>query len=284
MSSKNNEIVEYLQTTSIKSFLELRPTKNEMIVLDSNCSVEKAIETLASRHILSAPVRDVKEGEYKGIVDMLDILHYALLIYSQGSKSESIREEDWKEWCADISVLKGRGVRFGITPVKSIMNESSRNPFCPVSERGTLFQLMEDILGRGIHRAPVVGEMNLVGNVISQSDIIQIFHNNIEKFGLLANKSVKDLNLGTRPAIMVPVNSLAIHAFYFMLEFKVSAIAITTPNSSQLVGALSCSDLRSLKSSKFDILLKKVEDFLMHTQELAKESSNQVSIPFSLYS
>ena len=100
----------------------------------------------------------------------------------------------------------------------NIADSSQCDPWTPASPFGTLAQLIEMFSG-GIHRVPVVDELGIVSDIVSQSDLIRFLSDHITS-GPPFDKTVADLNLGTRNVIDMSVSAEALHAFYLMFANK----------------------------------------------------------------
>jgi hypothetical protein len=91
-----------------------------------------------------------------------------------------------------------------------------------------------------------------ISTIVSQSDIISflLFHARSGKMGNLAHTSVESLGW-MRGAVCVPAAMPTIAAYALMLNAGVSAVGVTTSldAESPLVGSLSVSDIRALRTA-----------------------------------
>jgi len=261
-SEEGKRIRMLLEEMPLRQLLNAKQPEKEIVVVDEDTSIEETLKILAMNNILSIPVVNKTDQEYQGFVDVLDILTLVINMYAEGHQ---IQQTTWNACCKDIDTLSHRGVRFGIKPVKSILNASNADNFCTVSSRGTLYQLMEDVLYRGIHRVAVLDDNSKLIGIVSQSDIIQLLVQNIYMFRDLASKTVKSLALANNEVISMSVSAQAIHAYYLMYFHKVSAVAITN-SSGALIANLSASDIKGLTADHFPDLLLPVTDYLLAHQ------------------
>jgi len=217
LNKENCPIVNLLETTLVEHLVKEK--HRNIVVIDENTPIEEAIKTLAEHQILSLPVRAHDSADIVGMVDVLDIINFLIRTYSQG---ETIMETQWSDYCRDIQLLVHRGIRFGIKPVKSVMGTSTVDPVVVISEKGTIMQLIEQAFSKGIHRVPVMNDINrTVSNIVSQSDVIDFISRCAMKktnLGILEGKTLADLNLGTKNVITMSVNAQAIHAFYLVMQ------------------------------------------------------------------
>lgn len=249
---------EFLHQGSISDLL-LRKSKT-IVEVQSTDTLAVAVKTLSDSQILSVPVKE--EGEYIGYLDVLDVVTFVLLTYSEG---EDVKTMQWSDWCQNIDELTHRGVEFGNTQVKEVMNASKRDKWCPL-ENGTLYQLIE-VFARGVHRVPIISAPGHILGLLSQSDIISMLHKEARQEGLideaLGAMTLKDLGLDRSEGIItMSVNAQAIHAFWDIYFNKVSAVAVTDKEG-KLLGNLSASDIRGIGglSRRFSALLLPLGEF-----------------------
>eukprot|EP00048_Salpingoeca_helianthica_P000442 m.41545 g.41545 ORF g.41545 m.41545 type:complete len:330 (+) comp10517_c0_seq1:100-1089(+) len=264
-----------LSKHTLKSFLKDRHT--ELVYLRSSDPVEKALKVLCEHHILSAPVRFEDAGDFCGLIDMMDILSAIIRLYTAGTNS--VAAADWQEWCKDIETLDHRGVRFGIMPVAKLINQSEGNPFLPVSEHGTFFQLAEELFARGVHRAPVSDDHGKILGIVSQSDVIALLAKSPEFLtDPLASKTISELGVIDKEFLSVTVDTPAIHAFYLMSLNKESCLSIVSRETGAVLGNLSVADLRSLPQQRFSSLLDPVSDFISHRMSVVAPGHAHVTL------
>lgn len=109
---------------------------------------------------------------------------------------------------------------------------------------GTVFELIDETFCQGIHRVVVMDD-NLAQplGIITQTDVLQYLSTScLALMTPIKDKTIQQLNLGTRNVIEMSSSALAIHAFYLMFFHKVSAVAIT--ENEKMIGNLSVSDIR----------------------------------------
>jgi len=255
--NENSSIIKFLQETSISNIL---PEKRiQILELDSNTTVSQAIKALAQNEILSMPVWNKADGFYLGFLDYLDILSFAINMYIEGNQ---VSETQYGAYCTDISILRHRGVRFGMKPVKEIINVSKKDQFIPVYAHGSVYQLIEGVFYKGIHRVPVMDENNKIISIVTQSDMLNFLTKQMEILVKdLGNITINQLDLGTKNVITMSANAQAIHAFYLMYAHKVSAVAIVNSLGS-MIANLSASDIRGLEQQHFESLLLPVTQYI----------------------
>jgi len=135
-----------------------------------------------------------------------------------------------------------------------------KDQFCEVFENGTLYQVLEEMFSKEIHRVPVMDDAGAIINILSQSDITQFMADNKRLWSSLGHKTVEQLSLGTDTVICMSQHACAIHAFYLMSFNKVTAVAVVDSDE-KLVANISASDIRGLTQEKFGMLLLPITEF-----------------------
>jgi CBS domain-containing protein len=238
----------------------LKEKNRKIIEINGSVTVSEALKVLAENNILSVPVWDKNDGDYLGFLDVLDIVNYVVNMYTVGT---SVKEVQWEKYCTDLELLQHRGIRFGMKPIKEIINASRKDEFIPVYGHGTVYQLIEGVFYKGIHRAPIMDELNKVRNCVTQSDVMEFIGKHMEVINpKLGGMTVGQLQLGTKDIITMSANSLAIHAFWEIYANRVSAVAVVN-SSGSLVANLSASDIRGLQQQHFSSLLLPVTQYLI---------------------
>lgn len=194
---------------------------------------------MVKHNILACPVIQKTKNKYYGSVDLADIVTHIVRDFSSKSLSDV---EDWWELCENSEDIQK-------VTVNDVMKTplTRRNPFHPVCEHYSLFSAVE-LMAREpqLHRVPVISnhdERRLV-NVITQSQIMQIFHANMDTMGEKASKPVADLTF-PREVLSVREDELAIEAFQKMVENNVSGLAVVN-SAGKLTGNISLRDLKGI--------------------------------------
>jgi len=230
-------------------------------VLSPKNTVQEVLEVLAKNDILSAPVRDSESSKFEGFIDIMDILGHLLQTITE-SKGADVQ---WSSYTTDVKELKSKGQDLKTTPISKILGTAVTNKFCPVYLGGTVYQLVEDIFSKGVHRAPVFDQAGIDGKlvgIVSQSDVARVLANNHSRWDKTGALTLQALKLGTKPVISMSHQALAIHGFFLMYYHKVSAVSITMDG--KLLANLSASDLRGLTRSGISSLLEPIPVFLLH--------------------
>ncbi|EFA82202.1 hypothetical protein PPL_04625 [Heterostelium album PN500] len=220
----------------------------KLVTIKGNETIINAMEIMAKNQILSLPVVEPEnEKEFMGFIDMVDIIHSILCYYTTNENT------------------------------KNCENQSKYDNFIPVDFRGTLRQLISEVFQKDIHRVIVFNDDADGIGILSQTDMIKYFLENLDSLGECVHKSVDELKLIDNKVISMHENGISIHAFYLMLFHAVPGIAIVNENN-DLVSSISLSDLRGLNADSYPNLLKPTGEFLNNKKTITctKETSLEV--------
>jgi len=169
--------------------------------------------------------------EYVGFLDIRDLVSFVVYVYDQQKVHNDSRLGDL--------------IRYGIgqfttpsTDGVTITYLARRNRFKPVLLSDSLLTVVE-LLAKGLHRVPVLGENGRVINIISQSTIITLISN--QNFG--EGDRISDLRVGTSPVKTVNINTSVISTFRLLDQFKISGVAVVDDDE-KLVSVTTGKDLK----------------------------------------
>jgi CBS domain-containing protein len=254
-----------LKSTLVEDLVDCKTEKKIYDVLLED-TVRDVHNLLAEKKILSVPVR-VEKGcsDYLGMVDVLDVVFFVL--YKVTGEPKTVEEVQWSSWCQDLGKLQVKGEELGDIKVEKLFSEDSvykaAAKWTPVSQKGTLSQLLE-LFAAGVHRVAVTSHMEgYVRNIVSQSDVLAYISKHQDLLGDWADKSLEEVGLATGKdtsrVICMAQESQVIHAFYLMYYNDVHAVAIVD-SEGELCANISASDVRGL--SDLSMLLLPVMEYL----------------------
>jgi len=159
--------------------------------------------------------------------------------------------------CPDLNSLEAE--RFLAEPITRIKGAGPIEVLTTINETDTVFQLFERF-AQGIHRVAVLAE-GKISNVVSQSDALRwlLEHRN-ELAEAIGTKTVKQLKLVKEWVLFVSKHERTLNAYKKMVQHGVSAIAVLDVD--KLVGSLSASDLRTVRSEDFKVIGLPIMEFL----------------------
>jgi CBS domain-containing protein len=231
--------------------------------LDDSRTLGEALKVLAAEKVLSLPVRDRQSDEWTGFVDYVDILAFALKTITGETDDDKMQ---WATYPTDAAVLNEKGKVFGTARLKDLIEQSNKDwktvvPFYPVNRAATMFQVVESLFCKGVHRVPVIEDSGRLVGIISQSDIGAALAANLDELGALAFCPLSILKLGDAPPITMSDKAPAIAAFFLMIYNKISAVAIVDQDN-KLVANLSAHDLKILSEENLGVLLEPIMQYL----------------------
>eukprot|EP00898_Chlorokybus_atmophyticus_P001244 jgi/Chlat1/211/Chrsp1S03125 len=281
------EVVRLLESIRIKDYLEERrmkeaeksrdslPSPRPVVTLQPSDSIARALAELAAADILSAPVEDPTKPEEVacyGFIDVMDILSYVLEYTWEAHSSQRLAYEEVEEFELDSAVLDELGRKcLAETQIRQLIDKSKVNPFLPVSDRGNIYQLVEEVFQKGVHRAPVVSDDGKLVGIVSQSDVIRILSQHMRKIETTATKTLGEMGLAVgdfaSEALQMSVDAPAIQGFLLMLKNKASAVAVVTKDG-RLLTSISASSLRGITESGLGVLLLPALEFMRRENTL----------------
>eukprot|EP00730_Choanoeca_flexa_P005410 TRINITY_DN11938_c2_g1_i1.p1 TRINITY_DN11938_c2_g1~~TRINITY_DN11938_c2_g1_i1.p1 ORF type:complete len:310 (+),score=80.99 TRINITY_DN11938_c2_g1_i1:154-1083(+) len=225
-----------------------RPSK--LVTVDLDDSLLQVIETLSKHNILCAPVKN--DNGYTGVVDLGQLLNRML--------------DKFEHHAAKDDDLTGMA---HLVAVKSLDQESLLDSKLGYNQEIEIFDENTNLLTAcktlgtmNTHRI-LVGDDGALVNFITQSAVVRLLAQNIEKFPASAKLTLADCHLNT-PSDMITVDrsTTAIDTFKLMRDKGVGAVPIVSDGA--LIGNLSVRDVRSVLTNKrsFKALHKSVTEYI----------------------
>jgi len=204
--------------------------------------VGEALQLLTKHNVLSLPVGDSSKKQYRGMVDVEDIVS---LFLSTLNSEYSPEKADWK---------------FNQVPIESAINFSHSDVFLPMDGETSVWHLIE-VFTRGIHRIPVLNHHGNVINIVSQSSVVKFLSKRREVLGPPGEKTLSQLRAVQEP-VTIEKNIKTLEAFSLLHDRKVvDALAIVDENG-RFCGSISNSSLRGLGYELFSRLQLPVSEFV----------------------
>lgn len=239
--------------------------KGDVISVTPRTTISDAAKLLKKKNILSAPVWDEERREFVGIIDVIDLMTFAVLVANIQSKHHSITEMTHEEL---------RRLTFEQGTVGEILT-------LPGSERRRMYVFQSHvkvanamkILGHHDYRVLVMHTAReqlftshkvVKYRMLTQSDVIAFLCKNFIHLDYnIVHKRIGDLNVVNKEyiqALAISTNDRAIDGFFKMIEHEASACPVVDEEG-RLVTNLSASDLRGLTSERLPLLSLKVREF-----------------------
>jgi len=204
------------------------PKDKKVIEIKSSSSVKDAVDVLLKNKILSAPVVDVTAksdaewlDKYSSLVDMMDVAHFVLTTTDSIDKKATTMKGGFQS-------LAEENKKLNETTAKDIAGISGNNPFVALDTPCSLRDAMILLGKHHLYRLVAIdGEKQTLVNVISQSAVIKVLHDNLSKFSGLTNRTLKELGLAEpKTVLQLPIHSDALTAFKLIANNRVGAIPI----------------------------------------------------------
>jgi len=194
-------------------------------------SVLDVFKVLVSCRVLGVPVFNTESKRFNGIVDMIDIICFALKVEDAQLKHLMQTSETTKMFeetkCAQIA-------RISHEPYLELLNS--------VDLIGAINVLVTAYDYLGVHRVLVTNSTGAPLAILSQSKVVSFLAKNIGLFDFAA-KTIQDLNIGFVKVLSISSDQPIKDAFQLIKRHKVGAVGVVD-NEGKLVGNVSASDLK----------------------------------------
>jgi len=244
---------------------QLVVSKQSLITVQSNCTLEEALSMLCQYHIQSLPIeddsKDKLDGPFLGVIDIMDIVMF--VVFGNFSNIEDIKSEQLQ------------GVKLQSITVSDVIGVSDQlmagmwsNGVYEFEQARSLSDALE-LLIAGVKRLLVKcgsGKSPVDYKCLSQLDAISaiVLHANemkeicdmtVSDAGLLISDEFNELCcVGKSQSVLIGLRKMLIN--------KADAVAVIDADG-VLVATLSCSDVRFLYGKTHDLsaLLRSIEEF-----------------------
>jgi len=246
----------------------VRPPDNKIFVAQRTDRITDVWKGLVAHNFLSVPVLQKTKNKYYGFVDMYDIVKFVVEFF--GTSEELRNSDDWMK-------LAEASEEFQKKTVNDIMKYplSKRNPFFPIHSGYTLFCAVEALSReKGLHRVPVVDDERKLITVITQSQIVNILHRNLDILGEKKDKPMNQMENYFEDVVCINEEDTTLEAFKIMVEKNVGALAVIDKEG-KLTANISLRDLKAMSTDTrlFWRLYQTVHNFLLKVRKENNETS-----------
>jgi len=241
------------------------PLKKKLITIHEKWNLTESLKVLIDNKILSAPV--VKDdGSVVGQIDVVDLVVFVVHLSKRAQEIFMSLGLIGKQHAIDFSEVhvdeRIENLFLAYDESSAIVNFSKRNPMKCIPPTSTFPELCTALIHN--HRVSVINSANgKIENYITQSDIIKIFFKNRELLGVVGNKSIGQLNIGTVDVISVKKHDQLIEAFKQIAIKGVSAVAVIDAEGC-LLGDITAHDMHEVNP---EVLLMTVIDYIKTSKE-----------------
>jgi CBS domain-containing protein len=217
------------------------PSSGKVVTVKAEDSFEAAFEQLISAKVLSAPVEGEGGKGYIGFLDLRDLVSVVLNAASDPNplpKGASLSETllHLKEY-------------YKVTGGVTVSYMARRNPFVSLPQGAPLLDaakaLAASTSASRVHRLAIVDkeDPHKIVSIFSQSTLTAFLAKHLKEVEI-ASKTVKELGIGTFPALHVSEATPAVEVLRLLDSKQRSGVAITNANG-VVIGNISGRDLKS---------------------------------------
>lgn len=251
--------------------------KRELITINNNATVEQALQVMNTHNILSLPVVNPESGKCEGILSMLDLMLFVSFGCYRPSDSYDPNPDQFQ--CFKQTQ----------TPVGEVAG-IDKEGLWEFDASESIMKILEP-MSKGVHRILVHEEIEEDGKkvkrtrLLTQTDLIRFLvsytvyakdinckidiHDTLENLGLAS---------ASRPEPFVVSHTLsALESFRRMAEHDVKSAPVVDDNG-VLLGTISASDLRGLRSNQLPNILLSVLEFKDKARSLRQSSGARPNV------
>jgi len=223
---------------------------------------------LVQHNFLSVPVLQKTKNKWYGFIDMYDIVKFVVEFFGETDALKN--SEDWFKLASESEEFKKK-------TVNDVMKYplTRRNPFFPIHRGYSLFAAVEAMAREsGLHRVPIVDDDRHLVTVVTQSQLVQILHKNLDLLGEKKDKPVNMMEKYFEDVYCIQEEAVALDAFKMMVEKNVSGLAVIDKEG-KLTAAISMKDLKAMSPDArlFWRLYQTVHNFLLKVRKENNETS-----------
>lgn len=240
-----------------------------------------ALKTLSFHELRAAVLIDTESGEYKGFVDMMDIVSYAL--FTADCLRLTPNHRDLTQDSIEDLLFKGQ--LFISQQISGIEQSSQFKKIMWVTKDTPLLHVIQQFARDGQRRAAVIdfgGDQPKEGqdvklnfnkhhcvNIITQTDILGFLIENIAKLNGMGQQTPKDLGFAGKDQ-MIQVDGYSTSVYYVLKlihDKEISGLPLVNKEG-KLIGNFSASDMKAVSEAwEFKFLNLPVMSYLRFTHQ-----------------
>jgi len=236
-----------LESTTVGSIL---PDHQKLTWVTPTTTIKELSQLFQEKKILSVPVFDPSTETWEGFVDNFSLMTY--IAFGRPQAVSEVSPTDFDDH--PISPLRGIAQWTRKVPIAAATQNllSVLDPLTWASHR---------LLITPTHPASDPLEKHSHLNILSQTDVVRFLNNNLEKLGPIVDVKIGELGMVDGFPITMPATETALEGFRTIRLMCISALAILNEKK-ELIGTLSSSDVRGLKSEDLPTVRKPVMEYL----------------------
>jgi len=234
---------------------------DKVVVIESSLDLPTAFNRLLEHNILSAPVLNVDAAkvEYTGFLDIRDLVGFLTVMGHHLDRGNFLIHD---------VVAAGSGSAVENITVTYL---SRRNPFRSVLPTANLWEVAQMLCT--VKRVPVVDATGRVVNLISQSDLVKLFSQHMDRFSaaLRASSMSTVAPSPIKRVLTICETETALKAFELMDSKQITGLAIVNADG-KIVGNVTGKDTRAfVRKPTYEMLH-------MPILQMVKELRNAVDV------
>lgn len=240
--------------------------QSDVVCVHRSERTARVFTKLVTEGFLAAPVLDALH-KFTGFIDMLDLVIFTVDIFAKHGGDPNT-PEGWAKFCDSISAWRDSTIEDVIAHVESSGHPRKSTPF-PLQRSFTVLQAMAQFAALGTQRLAVLDDENRVAGILTQSMVLSLLDQNINKIGRYRQTQVQEMHSLLQPVLSVKEDEKAINAFRLMADRGVSGLAVVDAQGF-LVDNISVRDLRGIgqKPTDFSNLFQTVKVFKQRERSL----------------
>eukprot|EP01132_Coremiostelium_polycephalum_P004540 gene4540-5656_t len=246
---------------------------SRILYVKKNDPIENGFKTLIDNNILSAPVYDENEKRYCCFFSFTDLIHEVL----EATSTIFLPQGDIT---TVMNILIEKDL-FKKHRVGDIANISKRDPFIVIDSDKRLDEVARLIVNNRLRRVAVIDQRGELCNIITISRIIECISHLFEmdrELGVLGEKKIRDIKIGSGDVITIQSNEKALEAFRLIARMGISGIGVVD-SQKKIVGVISEHDLNIIKShcQYLSLLYLPISEYLEALQKICGQPRSTIT-------
>jgi len=251
--------VHVLKNITVQRIVYENWMRKRLVLVGKNQPLERALSRINTHNIHSLPVVD-EESSVGAVIGLLDVLDMIATISESAEGSPTARPR--------------RNALF--IPIQEIMEKPFHRPTYLISTHTPLYQAVHHFATSNVQRVMIVNRVieegtvveqtkpeEMVLGVLTQSDLMRFVAENFVWMQRepIFQKTLQELNIGTRKPITVDQSTLAYQAFLEIHKQGCDGVAMVDSNG-KLLAHVSASNIKGMTRRNYQLLFRPLTQYL----------------------